>query len=100
MAHSAERWRELANSENLFDLYTAFVTLIGGKGYFYSCGMHNFGLPDCSVSNSVAANEAAVLMNQFNFYQLSESPDLQSGQTFSVDAASPRYKLKMQSDTN
>jgi hypothetical protein len=100
VAHSAEQWREIANSEDLFDLYTAFVTLIGDKGCFYSCGMHNFGLPDCTVSDSVAANEAAALMNSLNYYQVAESPDLQSGQTFSVDAASPRYKLVMKSDTN
>ena len=100
VAHSAERWRAMTNSEDLFDLYTAFVTLIGGTDCFYSCGMHNFGLPDCTVSTGIAANEAASLMNRFNYYQVAESPNLQSGQTFSVDAASPHYKLTMESDTN
>ncbi|MES2462138.1 MAG: endopeptidase [Armatimonadota bacterium] len=100
LAHSTEHWQEMARSKNWFDFYTAFVTLIGGEGCFYSCGMHNFGLPDCIVSDSLEAEEAAALMHQFNFFQLMEFPVLNSGETFSVDASSPHFRLKMLRDTN
>ena len=100
VAHSEERWREIANSENWYDFYSAFVTLIGGEGCFYSCGMHNFGLPDCMVSDNIIAKQAAALMHQFNYFQLMEFPVLKSGETFSVDASSPRFRLRIQRDTN
>jgi len=66
VAHSAKRWRELADSKTLFDTYVAFVTLIGGKDSFYSCGMHNFGLPDAAVPRDLEARDAAELLNIFN----------------------------------
>ena len=93
MAHSAKRWRELAGSESLFDTYIAFVTLIGGKDSFYSCGMHNFGLPDAAVPRDLEARDAAELLNIFNHYLLGEKPSLSDGHTFSVGAEKPRFRL-------
>src|SRR5688572_16553037 len=59
VAHTADRWRELARGGKPFDLYCAYVTLIGGSQSFYSCGMHNFGMPDACIDRSVQPNEAA-----------------------------------------
>ena len=94
VAHSAERWNELAAGGEPFDLYCGFVTLIGGDGVFYSCGMHNFGLPDACVDRSLDLNEAANLLNQFNCYQIAESPRFSDGHTFSVGQNTPRFVLR------
>jgi hypothetical protein len=93
-AHSATRWRGLAASEHLFDVYTAFVTLIGGKDCFYSCGMHAFGLPDAAVPRDLGAQAAAQLLNVFNHYLMAERPSLAEGHTFSVAADAPRFRLR------
>lgn len=93
VAHSATRWRELAASKHLFDVYTAFVTLIGGRDCFYSCGMHAFGLPDAAVPRDLDAQAAAQLLNVFNHYLVAERPPLADGHTFSVAASAPRYRL-------
>jgi hypothetical protein len=99
VAHGGERWRELADSENIFDTYTAFVTLIGGKEYFYSCGMHVFGLPDALVSRNLNAPVAAQLLNAFNSYVLAENPALNEGHTFSTAADAPKFRLNKTSCT-
>lgn len=96
-AHAAQQWREYSSSENLFDLYRAYVTLIGGD-YFYSCGMKNLALPDSAVERTLSLTDAADLLNRFNLYILNESPTLRSGETFSFDATSRRYKLIHESD--
>jgi hypothetical protein len=94
IAHSADKWMEFTRSGDLFQLYYAFVTLIKGNEYFYSCGMHNFGLPDVSISFKLTPNDAAEVMNRFNCFVLLENPTLVDGETFSTAASAPRYRLK------
>jgi hypothetical protein len=94
IAHSADRWMEFTRSGDLYQLYCAFVTLIRGSEYFYSCGMHNFGLPDVSASLKLSPDTASKLMNQFNCFVLFENPSLVDGEIFSVAASAPRYRLK------
>jgi hypothetical protein len=96
VAHSARRWQEFAASDDLLQMYCAYVSLIEGDAYFYSCGMHNFGLPDVSVERSVGIAEATKLLNQFNSYQLEDLPQLDEGDYFSLDEHSPRYKLSFE----
>lgn len=96
VAHSALRWNEYAASDDLQPMYCAYVNLIEGGEYFYSCGMHNFGLPDVSTSNELGATEAAKLLNQFNTYQLEELPQLDDGDYFSLDENERRYKLSFE----
>lgn len=93
LAHTAEDWRVLAEDGSLSSLYNAFVTLIGGQSYYYSCGMHNFGLPDVSLSRSVAPQDASQILNDFNYYQLSEKPNLKNGHTFSIAIEAPKFKI-------
>jgi hypothetical protein len=94
VAHTTERW-ELFNARGKpYDLYCAFVTLIGSQECFYSCGMHNFGLPDSYVDRSLQPTEAAGLLTEFNCYQLAESPKFNDGHTFSVGQNAPRFVLK------
>jgi hypothetical protein len=94
VAHSAERWKELNDGNRPFDLYYAFVTLIGNSETFYSCGMHNFGLPDACITSDLQPNEAANLLNHFNLYVLAESPKLNDGHTFSIGQNQPRFVVR------
>lgn len=96
IAHSADTWVEFTRSGDLYQLYRAFVTLIRGREYFYSCGMHNFGLPDVSTSPKLSPDTASRLMNQFNCFVLFENPTLVDGEIFSVDARAPRFRLKLE----
>jgi hypothetical protein len=93
VAHSASRWNQFAESAELFPLYCAYVNLISGDQAIYSCGMHNFGLPDVSVCDEIGEEQATQLLNHFNCYQLEELPPLEEGHYFSLDEASPRYRL-------
>lgn len=93
VAHSAKRWQEFAASDDLLQMYCAYVSLVEGDEYFYSCGMHNFGLPDVSVDRNAGIADATRLLNQFNSYQLEDLPQLDEGDYFSLDEHSPRYKL-------
>lgn len=98
VAHEWQNWIGALNSENPFDLYRTFVVLIGDSKHYYSCGMHHFGLPDVEVERSVEISEAADLMNRFNHWQIVEAPKLASGQTFSIRADAPRYRINQKSD--
>ncbi len=98
IAHEWERWVELLRSDNPFDTYCASVVLVGDERFYYSCGMHNFSLPDAQVSNSFDVEEAADLINGFNNWQIVEKPILKSGHTFSLTADSPHFRLELLKD--
>jgi hypothetical protein len=99
IAHEWSTWFAALSSENPFDLYRSFVVLIGDSHFYYSCGMHHFGLPDVEVSSVVGATEAADLMNRFNYWQIVEKPKIASGHTFSLTPDSPRYRITLVRDT-
>jgi hypothetical protein len=93
-AHHRDQWAEFcANDEDLGALLHAYVTYVGGDGSFYSCGMHNLGYSDVIVEADIPAEDAAPLLHAFVGYLLMENPTLKNGQTFSLDADSPRYRL-------
>jgi hypothetical protein len=94
LAHTAEAWRDFAADGSLPALYRAFVTLIMGDDYYYSCGMHNFGLPDASMNRDITAKAAGEILDGFNFYQLTDKPDFQDGHTFSLAPDAPRFRLR------
>jgi len=93
VAHSWDRWTELL-AGHPFNIYTAAITLVADVDYFYSCGMHNFSLPDCEVPVTIGAEVASELMNQFNYWRLAEKPLLENGHTFSLESGSPRYRVQ------
>lgn len=95
LAHASDRWFALAASDDPFDLYRSFVTLAGATDCFYSCGMHNVGLPDTTVPKDMEPEDAAELLNTFNTYRLIEKPALNSGETFSLDETSPYFELQL-----
>jgi hypothetical protein len=94
VAHSPERWLQACSSEEPWDIYTLFVVLVGGDDCYYSCGMHNFALPDTQVPASLGTTRGAELLNFFNIYQLVETPELIDGHTFSLAEDAPRFRLK------
>ncbi|MBK8465374.1 MAG: DUF4261 domain-containing protein [Chloracidobacterium sp.] len=98
VAHEWKRWFELLNSDNLFGTYCATVVLVVDEDFYYSCGMHNFGLADVQISNSFDAPEAADLLNKFSFWQLVDKPILKAGHTFSLTADSPHFRLELSKD--
>lgn len=96
VAHSAARWAAFAPSDS-FDLLCAFVTLVGGDP-FYSCGMHNFALPDCQMAPVLNPIDAATIMNGFNSYRLEEAPVLEEGHTFSLEQDGLMFQLSKRQD--
>jgi hypothetical protein len=97
VAHEWDRWFSLL-SGTTFDAYCSAVTLIADSERYYSCGMHHFSLPECSMPRSIDIREAADLMNRFNMYQIVEHPQLTSGHTFSLDPDSPHFRLFLSAD--
>lgn len=97
IAHEFDAWLALLGG-TAFDQYRSVVTLIGDERSFYSCGMHLFDRPDCSVPRSMSVELAADVMNRFNFYGIVEQPTFEDGHTFSVDENSPRFRVKRVAD--
>jgi hypothetical protein len=95
VAHSASDWQTLTAAPELSALYFAYVTLIGDHGRFYSCGMHNLGLPDAIVPGTLLPDDAAQLLEMFLLYLLLEQPKLKNGHTFSTAPQAPRYRLQL-----
>ena len=93
VAHSPTAWGQFAAEDLLGNLLKAFVTFIGDGEVYYSCGMHNLGYPDCVLEAPVSAADAANLLHTFLGYLLVENPNLSSGETFSIDAESPHYRM-------
>lgn len=98
VAHAWDRWFALLNGSP-FDHYCSVVVLIGDSDCYYSCGMHHFGLPECAVPRFVPVEEAADLMNRFNYWQIVEKPTLSSGHTFSLSEDSPHFHLTLSPDS-
>lgn len=91
-----DKWLANYNSEDVFDIYSLFVTLVEGDNYYYSCGMNNFGLADVSLAITEDIGLAIYVMNVFNYYRLTDTVILQDGQTFQPDIECPVYQMQWQ----
>ena len=91
LAHPPADWAEQCKYNYLFKSHSSYVVYITDKET-YSCGMHNFGLPDAIVLSDESDNPAE-LLRVFTHYLLSESPQINDGQTFSVDSNAPGYRI-------
>lgn len=94
VAHTREQWLRDWSSDNPWAIYTLFVVLVGGDGLLYTCGMHNFALPDAAIPESVGDDEGIELLNVFNVYRITESPVLNDRETFSLNPGAPRFRLR------
>jgi hypothetical protein len=93
-AHSAADWQRLAqHREHDAALFEGYVTFIMKQNSFFSCGMHNLGLPDALLEGDISPDEAGEMLQTFLLFALLDKPDLKSGNTFSLDPQSPRYQL-------
>jgi hypothetical protein len=95
VAHTPERWRELLAYDNpaMAALHALTLRVMEPtEDETYSAGMHALGLPDAEVPG--ATPEHASLLDTFAKYLLLERPEIKDGQTFSVSAEAPRYRLR------
>jgi uncharacterized protein YegJ (DUF2314 family) len=97
IAHAWEKW-ETRLAGSLFDLYCATTVLVGDEDDYYSCGMHHFGLPECSIPRTIKIETAAELMNRFNAWRINESPDLVADEVLSIESGSPAFRLSRTPD--
>ena len=114
IAHSRERWLQLAHEAERGELTTPetwnalFRTLvqfpIADSSEQYSCGMHLLGRPDVIIASALLpanlaglsqAGTAAFLMHSFCWYLLAQCRDKSfvSGHTFQPEARWPIYRL-------
>ena len=89
-----DRWLASCNSQDVFDIYSLFVTLTAGEDFYCSCGMNNFGKADVSIDISEDMGLAIYVMNVFNYYRLTESVIIRDGQTFQPDIECPMYEIQ------
>ena len=72
--------------------------LLAGENYYYSCGMHHFGLADSAIDKGIAVDEAANLINKFNYWRFIEKRALRSGESFSISETSRLFRLQLKTD--
>ena len=89
-----DKWLANYNSDDVFDIYSLFVTLIEGENYYYSSGMSNFALADVSIALTEDIGLAIYVMNVFNYYRLTDTVTLEDGETFQPDSECPVYQMQ------
>jgi hypothetical protein len=96
LAHSPAARMEL-NQESAEPeaLLLAFVIPVGDpdEGYF-TCGMHNLGLPDALLPPALDPEASGDLLDAFTFYLLAEEPDLTEGDAFAPAEGDPAWVLQ------
>jgi hypothetical protein len=60
--------------------------------------MHHFGLADSAVERRFTVEEAANLLNKFNYWRLIERRALRSGESFSLSETSTLFRLQLKED--
>ncbi len=97
LAHTPAQWQEFCGATLEHSAHQAFVVYVNGAAGSYSCGMHNLGLFDASVAvtNAAHANAAVELLRAFNWYQITETPQLEAGHSFATQESGPFYHLAL-----
>ncbi len=88
-----EPWLERMESGSTSRLHDASVIVVVGERTAFTCGMHQFDLPDAEIDVADAA-DASRWLTALNLYQLVEQPALASGHTFHPDTSCPRRVLE------
>ena len=93
-AFEKDQWIDLLENFEESNLYQMFVldSLIDEDGTVYSCGMQNLGYRDTIVSGE-EFQDAVDLIKVFGYYQIIDKPLIKDGQTFSVDAEAPIFRI-------
>lgn len=93
-ASAWDAWLERFESGVLSQVYGVSVMLVrDDDDMMFTCGMHQFQLPDAQVAFADARQTLAWL-DAFCEYQLDEQPVLLSGHTFRPDAEAPQRVLE------
>lgn len=94
IAHGPAYWIDLCEQLDSLTAHRALVVFLTGREV-YSCGMHNFGLPEAIVSPVGGdRREAADLLRAFTHYLFAHAPLLEDGHTFSVSEGTPVYRVR------
>jgi hypothetical protein len=93
IAHGPAYWFDLCDKLDQLTAHRALVVYVMGKDDVFSCGMHNFGLPDAMTSARDKA-AAADMLRTFTRYLLEQAPVFEDGHTFSVREGKPVYRVR------
>lgn len=91
IAHGPAYWLEMCVGLEQLTAHRALVVYVTGADV-YSCGMHNFGLPD-AITTAVDKGAAADMLRTFTRYLLEQAPVFEDGHTFSVREGMPVYRV-------
>jgi len=81
-ASAWEPWLERLESGAAFDVYACSTLIVeGDRGELFTCGMHQFDLPDAQIELG-DPSEAAAWLDAFCVYQIEECKVLASGHSF------------------
>lgn len=92
IAHAPAYWIDMSEQLHLLTAHRALVVYVAGADV-YSCGMHNFGLPE-AITSSGDKTQAADMLRFFTRYLLEYAPALEDGHTFSVSEGKQMYRVE------
>ena len=91
IAHGPAYWTAMCDALPELSAHRALVVYVTGADV-YSCGMHNFGLPDAMTTATDKA-AAADMLRTFTRYLLERAPQMEDGHTFSISEGAPVYRV-------
>lgn len=92
IAHAPAYWIDMCDQLDQLTAHRALVVYVAGSDV-YSCGMHNFGLPE-AITGPGDKTKAADMLRFFTRYLLEQAPQLEDGHTFSVSEGKPVYRVE------
>jgi hypothetical protein len=92
IAHAAAYWIDMCEQLDQLSAHRALVVYVAGANV-YSCGMHNFGLPE-AITSADNKTEAADMLRFFTRYLLEYAPALADGHTFSVSEGKQVFRVE------
>ena len=92
IAHAPAYWIDMCEQLDQLTAHRALVVYVAGAEV-YSCGMHNFGLPE-AITSGGDKTQAADMLRFFTRYLLERAPQLADGHTFSVSEGKPMYRVE------
>ena len=92
IAHAPAYWTDMCDQLDQLTAHRALVVYVAGADV-YSCGMHNFGLPE-AVTSGGDKTQAADMLRFFTRYLLERAPALADGHTFSVSEGKQVYRVE------
>ena len=92
-ASAWEAWLGRLEKGGSHALYEASVLLVADGEEFFTCGMHQFGLPDAQIATD-DRHAATKWLDALCTFQLAEQPVLATGHTFRPDETSSRRVIE------